>query len=136
MSYTDYTRHGHVIPGSSLRSEKPRPNIARCGGPGICDICSLDTALYWNKKSPGFDPLPGYHDVIMIAFDITGISAYEAHDNLIGLMPDPDDLTWMDSFWVANDERFDGSDQDSAVFVRKGCQEEARKLLREHGLVD
>ena len=36
-----WTRHGHVIPG--LTVEGPgRPNVARCGGPGLCPVCGVD----------------------------------------------------------------------------------------------
>lgn len=37
-------------------------------------------------------------------------------------------------WWIAEDERQDGSDCDSAVFVKPGCQVEAVALLRAHGL--
>lgn len=39
-----------------------------------------------------------------------------------------------ESWWIAEDERNDGSDLDSAVFVKPGKQQEAVALLREHGL--
>jgi len=40
----------------------------------------------------------------------------------------------VESWWVAEDERHDGSDNDSAVFVTKGSQRSAFRLLHEAGL--
>ncbi len=40
----------------------------------------------------------------------------------------------IDSWWVAEDERYDGSDCDSAVFVKPGKQREAVAVLRRAGL--
>jgi hypothetical protein len=83
----------------------------------------------------------GFHDVLMVAFDLRGSNAKSVHEWLHEQMPKPGihpghsaDID-LDSWWVANDQRFDRSDCDSAVFVTPGCQEEARKLLRGHGLV-
>ena len=81
-----------------------------------------------------------FHDVLMVAFDISGPSAREAHRWLMDNMPSAgtggdNDEIYLDSWWVANDERFDGdSDTSSAVFVKKGNQEQARVLLALHGL--
>jgi len=49
--------------------------------------------------------------------------------------PDGDpDGTYVESWWIAEDERYDRSDNDSAVFVIPGKQREARNLLRTAGL--
>lgn len=82
-----------------------------------------------------------FHDVLLIAFDITAPDALAAHEWLMDNMPavglggDNDEIN-LDSWWIANDERFDRSDTDSAVFVAMGKQEEARALLRENGLAN
>ena len=40
-----YTTHGHHIPGTIL--EGPEPSLrARCGGPGLCKVCSEQAASY------------------------------------------------------------------------------------------
>ena len=39
-----YTRHGHHIPGTVL--EEPRPPVARCGGPKICNLCAFEVGKY------------------------------------------------------------------------------------------
>lgn len=88
-----------------------------------------------------FDPEAnrGFHDVLMVAFDLTGPNALIAQQWLMERLPKPNDtdsVVNLDSWWIANDERHDGSDCDSAIFVRKGQQAEARQLLRERGLVD
>lgn len=78
-----------------------------------------------------------FHDVLLVAFDISGPSARETHQWLMDNMPstglggDTDEI-YLDAWWVANDERFDRSDTDSAVFVHKGYQGQARNLLREN----
>ncbi len=40
----------------------------------------------------------------------------------------------IDSWWVAEDERYDGSDNDSAVFVIPGTQRESVSVLKRAGL--
>ena len=40
----------------------------------------------------------------------------------------------MECWWIAEDDRRDGSDNDSAVFVHPGKQMEAYRLLRLHQL--
>lgn len=37
-----YTRHGHHISGTERHDERVSIPVARCGGPGICDQCSVD----------------------------------------------------------------------------------------------
>lgn len=85
-----------------------------------------------------------YHDVLMMAFDITGPNAAIVHEWLFQHMPDvgEQEITLegetftvnLDSTWIADDDA--PGDLDSAVFVRKGDQAEARRLLRMHGLID
>jgi ferredoxin len=36
-----YTSHGHHIPNTPVESEHPA-RVARCGGPGICQQCSIE----------------------------------------------------------------------------------------------
>lgn len=80
-----------------------------------------------------------YHDVVMIAFDVEGSNIEDVHNWLMDQMPEPGthgdagEINF-DSWWVANDDRFDGSDCDSAVFVAPGKQKEARKVLWQAGL--
>lgn len=44
-----YTTHGHHIPGSPLEDDAGPPSVYRCGGPGLCDICSKQFAQYAAK---------------------------------------------------------------------------------------
>lgn len=138
--YSAFTRDGHPIPGSHEPTRTSPPGFrARCGGIANCSDCIKDVAEYWNAKA---GRPAEFHDVLMVAFDIRGLTAQRAQEWLMDGLPDPGKYKFydgdlvLDSWWFANDERFDGSDTDSAVFVRKGCQKQARKLLREHGLVD
>jgi hypothetical protein len=84
-----------------------------------------------------------FHDVLLVAFDLRGSSAEEVQNWLKRRMPRGDTAyhsvtsgltVTLDSWWIANDERFDGSDCDSAVFVKPGMQEISREVLRQHGL--
>jgi hypothetical protein len=40
----------------------------------------------------------------------------------------------VESWHIAEDDRIDANDSQSAVFCRTGCQAEARDLLEAHGL--
>ncbi len=44
-----YTTHGHHIPGTIL--EDPPESVYRCGGPGLCDVCSKQVAKHINKET-------------------------------------------------------------------------------------
>jgi hypothetical protein len=39
-----YTSHGHHIPGTTIDDEIEKLVKARCGGPGLCVICSREVA--------------------------------------------------------------------------------------------
>lgn len=83
----------------------------------------------------------GFHDVLMVAFDVSGPDARSTHEWLMEQMPKNgvaglDDEIYLDDWWIANDERFTDDDRDSAVFVSNGHQRAARKKLRAFGLVD
>jgi len=103
-------------------------------------VDNVTVSASWNADAA---PSQGFHDVIMVAFDLRGRSAKDVHYWLQERMPNGDSdyedgnrgEIRLDSWWVANDERFDGSDCDSAVFVSMGKQAEARALLRQHGLL-
>jgi len=40
-----YTSHGHHINGTVKDSGLHRPPVARCGGPGLCSVCSREATL-------------------------------------------------------------------------------------------
>lgn len=46
------------------------------------------------------------------------------------------DPVGIGSWWIAEDDRADRSDNDSAVFVKPGAQAEAHQLLLEHFLAE
>ena len=71
--------------------------------------------------------------VILVAVVVDADSRKEAEEHLYTVMPNPR-KDEVDSWWVAEDERYDRSDNDSAVFVIPGLQDEARRLLDLHGL--
>jgi hypothetical protein len=80
----------------------------------------------------------GFADVLMVAFDLSGPNKEATHEWLMNEMPATGEHLGseidLDAWWIADDDG--DSDCDSAVFVTKGCQATARKLLREHGLVE
>lgn len=82
----------------------------------------------------------GFHDVLMVAFDISGPSRTVVEAFINNHMPSVEEEhptgVNLDSWWIADDDRLEHGDCDSAVFVKKGCQEEARELLRKQSLVD
>lgn len=79
------------------------------------------------------------HDVVMVAFDITGRSQKDVYAWLADNMPESEtfhgekDEIYIDSWWIADDDA-DG-DCDSAVFVNKGRQKDARMFLHANGFV-
>lgn len=53
-----YTSHGHHIDGTIKDDNRPL-KVARCGGPGLCDICSKEAmyALQTNKDYKMIEPI-------------------------------------------------------------------------------
>lgn len=80
-----------------------------------------------------------YHDVLMMAFDISGPNMHVVKEFLYNYMPVTGEQVfngeriYLDSYWIADDDAGD-SDCMSAVFVHKGDQESARGFLRRGGL--
>lgn len=61
---------------------------------------------------------------VLVAFAVNAESAEAAQRLLMARLPDPesDGHEVIDCWWIAEDLRFDNSDNDSAVFVPKGEQ--------------
>jgi hypothetical protein len=76
--------------------------------------------------------------VILIAFTVEALGDREEAEAILkhalqGVRQDADDARTprVDSWWVAEDDRHDGSDNQAAVFVPYGMtQDEARAALR------
>lgn len=83
----------------------------------------------------------GYHDVLMMAFDISGPNVEVVKQFLYNYLPVTGaqifqgEKIYLDACWIADDTAGD-SDCDSAVFVPKGDQEAARGVLRERGFTN
>lgn len=113
-----------------IRSDFPR----RAPAPGTINYARMQAGM---PLAPRKVMDPKYHDVLMLALDITGPNQALVHAFLEGLMPETgeqDNGVNVDSWWIADDD-YPHCDTDSAVFVSKGNQAAARKLLRENGLV-
>lgn len=78
--------------------------------------------------------------VILVAFHVTGPDREAAERALLANLPRPGvlnpyfDSTRLEEWWVAEDDRRDGSDNDSAVFVSPGNQQRAFEVLHAEGL--
>jgi hypothetical protein len=73
--------------------------------------------------------------VVLVAFEIEDVGSHtDAQDLLIDALPAAGGA--IESWWIAEDIRVDGSDCDSAVFVNRGRQHEAFLALRAAGLSD
>lgn len=74
---------------------------------------------------------------ILVAFTVHAPTVELAQQRLMVRLPGGvPDLNHVDSWWIAEDERYDGSDNDSAVFVPKGEQEKwHRKVEDAWGMV-
>ena len=68
---------------------------------------------------------------ILVAFTVEADTREQAHENLLITLPEPNGF--LDSWWVAEDDRTDGSDCDSAVFVHQGKQHDASLALARLG---
>ena len=80
-------------------------------------------------------------NIILVAFDVDSLSRDGAHLALQRMLPKPgtdemvgDERVVLDSWWVAEDDRKDGSDNDSAVFVPPGTQHQVSSHLAAAGL--
>ena len=98
----------------------------------------LEAAGYTPDKSLREETIAngGYHDVVMVAFDITGPNREATYNWLETIMPPAkgyeDQGIDIDSWWIADDPN-ENTDCMSAVFVDKGKQNPARQLLRTAG---
>jgi hypothetical protein len=72
--------------------------------------------------------------VILVAFVVDGHNEEDAHKALMQHLPKTyysDDDSPISEYWVAEDNRYDNSDNNSAVFIPPGTsQEQIRDLLR------
>ena len=75
---------------------------------------------------------------VLVAFTVEADTRAEAHAalqrRLIPTLRHEDATSPVESWWIAEDDRTDGSDCDSAVFVDAGKQAEALRLLWSAGL--
>ena len=62
------------------------------------------------------------YETILVAFVVQGNEPEECQRALMKLLPDPNQDNPVDEWWIAEDDRYDNSDNDSAIFVRKGSQ--------------
>lgn len=72
---------------------------------------------------------------ILVAFAVNGDTRESAQRALMQRLPDPesDCHAVIDCWWIAEDDRTDGSDDDSAVFVPMGMQAWFEAVVRGGG---
>ena len=79
---------------------------------------------------------------ILVAFTVEAGTRAEAHGRLGAALQCADTIdlsrsfNGITSYWVAEDDRQDGSDCDSAVFVHPGAQHKAASVLHAAGLTN
>lgn len=80
-------------------------------------------------------PNPYEEHTILVAFTVYGDDRKEAQESLLEQLPKvtDDDTRDITSWWIAEDDRIEGSDNDSAVFVDPGSQAKASRALRHMG---
>lgn len=67
---------------------------------------------------------------ILVAFSVKSGSRTEAMAEIYKVLPNVPEHEKLVCWWIAEDDRMDNSDEDSAVFVTPGNQESASFLLR------
>ena len=75
--------------------------------------------------------------VILVAVEVYGLTRAGAQQTLRGELaehPVSASDSPIESWWIAEDFRVDRSDRDSAVFVSKGFQARASRLLERHDM--
>lgn len=75
---------------------------------------------------------------VLVAFTVDAATRQAAQHHLLEQLADADLVTYgttagITSWWEAEDDRADGSDNDSAVFVRPGLQSRALFWLNAYG---
>lgn len=75
------------------------------------------------------------HQVRLVGFIVDADTPQKADEILKRALPEiRDTVEPIDGWWIAEDDRTDGSDNDSAVFVFVGSQEDSYRLLLANGL--
>lgn len=72
--------------------------------------------------------------VILVAYEVNAPTMKDAQETLMRYLPTPPHEVSngeIECWWIAEDERYDRSDNDSAVFVPMGQQLEIRDHLRD-----
>lgn len=80
------------------------------------------------------EPLKTDEHVFLVAVSVHGETREHAEARLRALLPVPEENNPVVCWWIAEDDRHDGSDNDSAVFVRMGNQVRGHLALRDYGL--
>jgi hypothetical protein len=81
-----------------------------------------EAVLYAVNKVWFEDGEPEQEIVVLVGFTVNANSMSEAQARLMINLPPPETLGPGGSWWIAEDDRYDGSNNDSAVFVPKGTQ--------------
>lgn len=127
VSRSGYNRYGVSAADEEadrLQGERERREIEALRKYAEKDVELTKTLWQQNVKH-------GYHDVLLVAFDISAPNPVIAQEFLKTHMPAATDYApsgvSIDSWWIADDNA-DG-DCDSAIFVAKGRQGEAREFM-------
>ena len=91
-----------------------------------------DEARLRAELSTGKDEPPMDDHVIVVGFEVAGNSRAEAQRALMERLPSGGEDVLV-GWWIAEDDRVDGTDNDSAVFVPKGSQQATTDWLTHNG---
>lgn len=125
-----------LTPDESAELTRLEAAFEEAGGRGV-ELAERIDELRAKRASAarGADFEHGEHTVL-VAFSVYGDNHKDATEVLaselayVNLVDDAPVTEW----WIAEDDRSDGSDNDSAVFVTPGRQNEASRILAKHGL--
>lgn len=73
--------------------------------------------------------------VILVAITVEADTRERALTLVERFIPRTSEANYVEDWWVATDDRLDGSDRDSAVFVKAGLQADAHRYLEFAGMV-
>ncbi len=77
-----HTSHGHHIPGTFGESAIPRGDVAKCGGVGLCQICTYEAEEATSKKSYSAMK-PRAIELARKAQDLENAMMWDGYDSLL-----------------------------------------------------
>lgn len=99
----------------------------------LAQVRSQMTPTAADEDGTVVEMVDGQEQVVLVAFGVTAPSSEAAQEHLTPRLQNVLGHR-VDEWWFAEDDRSDDNDNDSAVFVNQGCQEQATRLLVSKGM--